>query len=137
MTLNLEHTTAVSTATKANQHGSNPPRMNDGMQGAAKAAGLEGRIDEGRSTEGFNQGTNAYKPRTPWGRLYELNGERLTLRQWADRTGVKVNTLKLRLRRGYTTERALTEGTTDRRECLRRATMAKLAKRGDDRMERD
>ena len=38
------------------------------------------------------------------------NGETLTLSQWADRIGINRKTLQFRLRRGWSIERALTEG---------------------------
>lgn len=39
----------------------------------------------------------------------EFNGERLTLAAWTERTGIPSDTLKERLRRGWSVERSLTE----------------------------
>lgn len=48
------------------------------------------------------------KRRGPKGKLYEYKGESHSLYQWADRVGVRHNTLYLRLQRGWTIERTLT-----------------------------
>lgn len=42
-------------------------------------------------------------------RFLEFNGERLTIAQWARRSGIEVHALHMRLRKGWSIERALTE----------------------------
>lgn len=42
-------------------------------------------------------------------RFYEYCGERKTLREWANRTGIKYSTLQYRIDHGWTMERALNE----------------------------
>ena len=52
----------------------------------------------------------------------EFGGERLTLAAWTERTGIPSDTLKDRIRRGWTVERALTEPVWNRgRDTRRRA----------------
>ena len=42
--------------------------------------------------------------------LVTFNGETLSLTEWAERIGVRQNTITYRLKRGWSIERALTEG---------------------------
>lgn len=42
-------------------------------------------------------------------RFLEMNGERLPLSEWAERLGIPENTIRNRLRRGWSDERTLTE----------------------------
>ena len=51
-------------------------------------------------TQGNNKRTN---------RVIEYDGQRMTLTQWADRVGLKHQTLLARIRRGWAIDRALTE----------------------------
>ena len=47
--------------------------------------------------------------------LVTYNGETCSITEWAEKTGIKMNTILWRLNHGWPVERALTEGTNERR----------------------